>query len=147
MNEILCGDCKCKLNELRKLSFKKRKPCPRCGSLKRQFNLELTATVKSYPHLTLRGKHLRSGKPFIILKQGFDFFRLAQKWMTLIQIVDRENKKYKKIIIDPETGEIIRNTDEPLTDHIGYGRLKRSDNICCRCPKSLILINVKCFLI
>jgi hypothetical protein len=39
-------------------------------------------------------------------------------------VIDRENNQYKEVIVNPETGELIRHCDEPLTEHINRGSAK-----------------------
>ena len=43
----------------------------------------------------------------------------------LPQVVDRINNRYRKLVIDPQTGEKLRDVDEPLSDHQGYGSAKK----------------------
>ena len=45
--------------------------------------------------------------------------------MVLEQTVDRENNRYRKRVVDSQTGEILRDVDHPLTDHQGYGSAKK----------------------
>jgi hypothetical protein len=38
---------------------------------------------------------------------------------------DRKNNRYTETVIDPDTGEIIHQADEPLSDHLGHGSAKK----------------------
>ncbi len=40
-----CGNCGEPLTELASISVEKRQPCPKCGSTRRTFSVEMTATV------------------------------------------------------------------------------------------------------
>ena len=45
--------------------------------------------------------------------------------MILEQGVDRENNRYRKRVVDPQTGRVLRDVDEPLTDPRGFGSAKK----------------------
>ena len=68
-------------------------------------------------------KHKRPGnkKPLYESIAGDDLYRKTGQWNKLTQEIDRENDRYRKMIVNPETGEIIRQCDEPLSEHIGRG--------------------------
>jgi len=56
---------------------------------------------------------------------GDDLWRKFNRWMHKFQSVDRRNNRYRKQVIDKETGAVIRDVDEPLTTHEGYGSAKQ----------------------
>jgi hypothetical protein len=41
------------------------------------------------------------------------------------RVIDRENDKYYELITDSETGSILRECNEPLTQHVDRGSAKR----------------------
>ena len=45
--------------------------------------------------------------------------------MRLHRIIDRRHNRYYEKVHDPESREVIREVDEPLTDHQGRGDAKR----------------------
>jgi hypothetical protein len=45
----------------------------------------------------------------------------AGKWVQKTQVVDRRNNRYIKRVVDEETGEVLRDVDYPLTDHVSHG--------------------------
>ena len=55
------------------------------------------------------------------IKSGDDLFRLTSEWRKLIRVFDRLNDRYYERITDPETGEVVRECDEPLSHHRGRG--------------------------
>jgi hypothetical protein len=71
-----------------------------------------------------KGKEPKKKKPFIEFKIGDSFWNLAQKWMNLIQIVDRRNNRFLKHVKDPKTGHVVRHVDEPLSEHKHRGSAK-----------------------
>jgi hypothetical protein len=44
--------------------------------------------------------------------------------MQLTRIIDREKDLYKEVVKDPDTGEIVHECEEPLSQHIGHGTAK-----------------------
>jgi hypothetical protein len=73
-----------------------------------------------------RLKHKRPGhkKPIYESVSGDDLHRKSGQWNHLTREIDRENDRYKEVILNPTTGEVIRSVDEPLTEHTGRGSAK-----------------------
>lgn len=46
------------------------------------------------------------------------------KWMKKERNIDKDNNKYKEIVTDPETGEVVHHCEEPLKKHTGHGSAK-----------------------
>ena len=80
--------------------------------------------------LTLREKiglkHKRPGhkKPIYESVSGEDLHRATGQWNQLTREIDREKNRYKEVIVNPQTGKVVRHVDEPLTDHTGRGSAK-----------------------
>jgi hypothetical protein len=72
----------------------------------------------------LTAKPAGGGKAFMTQKVGASFSYARRKWMDVEQVVDRRLNRYRKRVVDPETGEVLRDVDEPLTDHQRYGSAK-----------------------
>jgi hypothetical protein len=102
-----------------------RKPCPKCGSLSRMAKVHIPAEVEVHGDLGLRARATGEKKPFLEQKTGDSYWRKMGKWMRRNQIIDRRNNRYVKTVEDPNTGEIVRDVDEPLTSHRGFGSVKR----------------------
>ena len=71
-------------------------------------------------------KHKRPGikKPIYECVSGDDLHRDSGQWNKLTREIDRENNRYRELIVNPESGETIRECDEPLTEHFGRGSAK-----------------------
>lgn len=122
---VTCKACSAELQEQASASVEARHPCPNCGSLERQYDLTLDGQVSARSGLGLRAKTPGRVKPFMELKQGDSFSTSRGRWMHLFQIVDRRNNRYRKLVTDPETGEVLRDVDKPLTEHTGHGDARR----------------------
>jgi hypothetical protein len=60
-------------------------------------------------------------KPRLEIKQSDSLTRSTGRWATLMQRVDRGNDRYDKTVVDQETGEVLRDCHEPLSEHTGRG--------------------------
>jgi hypothetical protein len=80
---------------------------------------QLSHTLKSRARQTPSEK-----KPFLEVKSGDDFHRDTGTFNDLERIIDRRNDRYHERIVDKETGAVIREVNEPLSDHVGRGLAK-----------------------
>jgi hypothetical protein len=71
----------------------------------------------------LAGLRLRC-RPFVEKRQGDDLHRDTREWRTLNRAIDRDNDRYTETITSPTRG-VVRDVDEPLSQHRGHGAAKR----------------------
>ena len=123
-----CQDCGELLDESPSLLPEQRSPCPKCGSVARQVEITVAETLTAHASIGIKARHSGVSKPFLESKSGASFFRRLGQWVSREMVVDRENDKYKELVTNPETGEVIHHCDEPLSQHRGHGaaRKKRS---------------------
>lgn len=57
------------------------------------------------------------------IRASDDLTRATDEWVTLERRIDRENDRYYERILD-NRGNVIREIDEPLSQHQGRGRAK-----------------------
>ncbi len=126
---VKCQQCGKVLDEPSDTPVQERTPCPDCGSTDRQFEVEIndTDTVRN----GVRGK-ARTGqagqpgsKPWLTTMSEPSWSYDRQKWVHREKTEDRRNNRYTETVTDPDTGEIIHQTEEPLTDHRGRGSAKK----------------------
>jgi len=120
-----CNNCKTEYEAKPDEPSEARTKCPVCGSTARTFLVACKAEVLTYADLKYKGKSEGKGKPFIEAKVGYNLSKETERWMWREQVVDKWNDKYKKVVIDPVTGEVIRFCEEPLSKHQGYGSAKK----------------------
>ena len=53
--------------------------------------------------------------------EGDDLHRATGRWSWINWVIDHVAKRYRKLIIDTETGEVLRDEDKPLDEHRGHG--------------------------
>lgn len=117
----LCGKCGAVLGEGSDLAVEDRRPCPSCGSLARRFELKLEGSVGLHSSLGLKARHAGERRPFLEHFSGGDFSTRWRRWMDKLRRIDREGDRYDEVVTDPETGEVIHETHEPLSEHPGHG--------------------------
>jgi uncharacterized protein (DUF1684 family) len=88
----------------------------------------VTLTDKAEAHDSLATKarhgHVGTVKPYRETFSGFDYYRDTAEWRQVSRVVDREADRYTERIVDA-TGNVVRDVDEPLTDHRGHGAARR----------------------
>lgn len=122
---VTCGDC----GDVLPVSYireKSTEPCPNCGSTKKhvhlQFNEEAGLTIRERFRSKTNDVTLPSKKnPRIKFFSGDDQRKSDGKWMKKEQLVDAINDRYEETVIDPDTGEVVHHTREPLSQHRGHG--------------------------
>jgi hypothetical protein len=100
-----------------------RQPCPTCGSLARTFGVMLTGSVEVHGSRRLKARHGDAGKPYLESFHGGDYHRDSGEWRQVSRVIDREHDRYSERIVD-KGGHVVREVDEPLTQHTGRGAAK-----------------------
>ena len=101
-----------------------RQPCPACGSTVRTFSAHVHESVTLREKIGLKHKRPGYKKPIYESVSGEDLHRATGQWNQKTREIDRENNRYKEVIVNPQTGEVVRNVDEPLASHTGRGFAK-----------------------
>ena len=122
---VKCKDCGRILDEPSNTQIDESAPCPSGGSKPRHFEIGISVTVEAHAKLGIKARRGgKSGRPFLESVSGDDLYRKTGRWMSLERVVDRENNKYKEVVSDPETGEVVHHCEEPLSQHKGHGSAK-----------------------
>lgn len=66
-----------------------------------------------------KARHGQPGEvaPHVELKVGSSYDHDTGRWLKLEQVVDHDNNRYRKRLVDKETGKVIRDEDGPLDQH------------------------------
>lgn len=127
---VACGHCARIMEESSAIPGDQRTPCPNCGSRSRQVRMGIadSLTVRD----GIRGK-VRSGeagkpgaKPWLTTMSEPSWSYSAEKWMHREKTENRREDRYTEVVKDPDTGEIIREVNEPLSEHRGHGSAKKN---------------------
>ena len=88
--------------------------------------MTLTDTAQAHDSLATKARHGDVGKvkPHREAFTGFDYHRDTKEWRQVSRVVDRDNDRYTERIVDA-AGNVVRDIDEPLSQHWGRGAAKR----------------------
>ena len=123
-----CANCKMSLPD--NIPGQEHVPCPNCGSKERAYLMTLTETFGSHDGHRVKAKNsaLPSDK-----KLRFDTYsgvEPSHKFGKLVRVhrtIDRDNNRYVEKVVDLQTGEVLHECDEPLSDHINRGTAKNKN--------------------
>lgn len=95
-----------------------RVPCLNCGSTSRRFDEHIRETACAEEFMRIRADH-RNGGPNIVRKvyAGDDLHRKTGRWSGFYRLIDKANNQYEERIWDRETGKMLMEKSEKLTDH------------------------------
>lgn len=121
-----CADCGALIKEPGDLPIANREPCSVCGSTARNMTAAVNEVAKIREKIGMKQKRPGYKRPIFESVSGDDLHRASGQWNKLAREIDRENGRYKEVIVNPETGEVLRHCEEPLAAHVnrGYARPK-----------------------
>ena len=123
---IVCSDCGAALTDARPSDeLAQRAPCASCGGTKRTYHVFVIESVPLRDGLAMKAKRPGDKRPYVESKAVPDHSRKLEKLVHLERIVDRDNDRYFERVTDYESGEVIRECDEPLSQHLGHGSDKK----------------------
>jgi hypothetical protein len=119
---ITCDECGVPLDP----GTPKGSPCPECGCKVQRLHVVVSETITIH---SAEGFRIRMKGTAGWVKehlQGADLHRKSGKWMHKERTIDKEGDRYREVVIDPKTGEVVHHCDEPLSEHRSR-RWKRTD--------------------
>ncbi len=122
---VWCGQCGKQLDESPDTPVGARLACPECGSKSRKFGVQITATSEPMAGIRAKARSAPVGtpgsKPWLTMLSEPSWSYRYKKWMERLKVEDRRNDRYTEVVRDPETGEIVHQCEEPLSEHQGHG--------------------------
>ena len=95
-----------------------RVPCPKCGATARTTRVSLAAECRAEAHLKVHSKHREGGTKVVReVTSGDDYHRKSGRWTYMYRLIDRAHNWYEERFLDRESGKIIHQRAEPLTEH------------------------------
>ena len=123
MSAVFCAGCDARIPDPTALP---PAPCALCGSWDRRIDVEAQGTTTARELVTLKQwRGQKRGSPHLEMKTGDSLHHDTDEWHRLFQVIDRENNRYRKLVVNPTTNEVVRDVEEPLDQHQGYGDAKR----------------------
>lgn len=102
--------------------------CPECGSKSLLVRLYFTTeiVVRDLIEGKVKDSNGKSKRPIREFKQGSEPQRgRPGAWACVYRNIDREHDTYDEKVVDEETGQVLRECHERLSDHRGHGDAKR----------------------
>ena len=121
MTSVHCAQCDTLLEERPNTPPDERSPCPNCGSTARRNKVQLKEQLTPHDQLRYKGRSNGTRKPFVEGLVGADWSHRLGRWVRKVRIIDRRSNRYRETVTDPQTGEVIHDADEPLSDHRSHG--------------------------
>jgi len=124
-----CQDCNAAIDVTSDATGVPR-PCPRCGSLRQVSEESLVSSFAAGAQMRTKGYAggLSKTKGLLFESTVGDSLSVSLgRFVKIVQHVDHETKRYIKKVVDPVTGDVLRDVDEPLSEHQGRGSAKPRD--------------------
>lgn len=125
MSILICKECGFEIGE-HTTETEKINKCPKCGSDNLSYLLCINDSL--HMHESIRGKTNKmpgKKKPYQEFQHGVDYSKTLEKFVNKDRIIDRENDRYYEKVKDPDTGEVLHECHEKLSEHIGHGSAKK----------------------
>lgn len=97
--------------------------CPNCGLANWIANAMSVGPIEILPSVDLKvknpsykGRHKYARETKSVAEHSED-----GRLVRVTQTIDRRNDRYRKMVKDVNTGEILREADHPLSEHTGHG--------------------------
>ncbi len=125
---VVCGGCGNVLVEGADAYPDDLGPCGACDSPLKEVSIDVEDNFRMYEQVRSKAKGEGGGKPFLETIAGDDLHRKTGKWNKLTRVIDRRNDRYYELVRNPDTGEVIRECEEPLSHHIGRGSARYQEH-------------------
>ena len=124
---VSCEDCGADLPS--ELAGSEDRHCTKCGSSRLVVHLTFAEEVQVRDRLRGRVKdpaYNSKKNPRVRFEVGASYSHKAKKWMHRERLMDRVHDRYREVVSDPDTGQVVHRCEEPLSKHRGHGDDKRT---------------------
>jgi len=122
---IVCSECGYEFNHESFGEVSTNPDCPSCGSTKYTIRVTIADPVSLFETIKLKVR-IPGRKPHYESVKGDNLHRDSGIWMKLTRVIDRAKNWYEETVINPDTGEVMHQTSEPLSQHKGHGSDKKN---------------------
>ena len=125
MSQMSCAKCKRPLPD--DVLSQARAPCPDCGALSRSYLETLTDGIAFYDGHRVRAKNLALPSAKKLRFDTYSSVEPSHKYGKLVRVhrtIDPDKDWYSEKVIDLQSGEILHECEEPLSQHVGHGTAK-----------------------
>ncbi len=123
----MCASCDCCWVGPEESDSEARESCPECSSTARKISVQITEKIKFYDSIggKIKDPSLPSRKKVRVeFFDGFEWSVAYEKYVKKSVVRDKRKNHYHEKVEDPDTGEIIHECTEPLTEHRDHGSAK-----------------------
>ncbi|MFT3916567.1 MAG: hypothetical protein QM704_21555 [Anaeromyxobacteraceae bacterium] len=92
-----------------------------CGETARTIHEEIGDHCHAHDRVGFKVKQPGKKDPVLEGLSGDEIRKATGGWVKKDRLIDREHDRYVEHVVDIETGEVLRNCDEPLSEHVGHG--------------------------
>ena len=124
---VVCTDCSTEISTANDTNSY-RTPCNQCGGQKRTNQALLDCSQDVRAGLRLVGYVRSKTKWFLKLMSEPSFTRSLGQWSHRSKIENKRADEYVELVTNPETGEVLYECREPLSQHRGHGSAKKSND-------------------
>lgn len=101
-------------------------PCPECGSVAKHVDIKIAERVGIIVRETVKGELRNDSLPSnkkrrVKFQTGDEIRRDGKGWVKKDQLLDRDRDLYIEKVVDAESGEVLRDVEEPLSEHRNRG--------------------------
>ena len=101
--------------------------CPSCGATTRSVPVQIDERIAAYDSVSTKVKRPSVSSAKKVRAETFDGVEHSHKYGKLVRktkVIDRDADVYIEQVTDIESGEILHECVEPLTQHRGHGTAK-----------------------
>jgi hypothetical protein len=100
-------------------------PCPQCGASAPVFVVSASDSRTFHEFARAKGKRPDRKKPYVETQSGDQMAGSTGRWMEKFRRIDRDDDQYDEVVVDQESGEIVHECHEPLSEHCGHRSAKK----------------------
>ena len=123
-NRTECGNCLALL-ETARTEAEAATPCPHCGSTLRNVFVSIEERATARDGNGMKAKRQGQKRPFVESISLPNQSKILGKLVHHERLIDRDNDLYFERVTDYETGKVIHEQAEPLSQHVGHGSAKK----------------------
>jgi hypothetical protein len=120
---VICNQCGGHFDFI--AGFDESMLCPVCEANDWNYDVPEEEKTQLRHKTKLKERTKRGEKPFRETTIGEELFKETNQWRHIIRIVNHKDNVYYEKISDYETGEVIKEFSEKLSEHQGHGADKK----------------------
>ena len=120
---VKCNQCDSHFDVI--VGFEKSMLCPVCDANDWDYNVTEEEKKQLRHKVKLKERNKKGEKPFRETTSGDELYKKTNKWQQIERIVNRQDDVYYEKITDIETGEVIKEVYEKLSEHKSHGADKK----------------------